>query len=164
VSGEEIGGDPMAYVSPTRGFRDLRVWQSATDLVVSVYRLTESFPRGEMYGLTLQMQRAVVSVPSNIAEGQAREHLGEYVHHLSIAQGSLAELETQIEISGRLGYATAERVTDLLREAGVVARQLRGLRRSLGSRATYLAPETSMHPAASLNPPKPKTRNPKPRN
>src|SRR4051794_28308447 len=73
-------------------FRDLRVWQAAMGLVTAVYQLTQTFPREETYGLAGQMRRAAVSVPSNIAEGHAREHLREYLHHLSIAQGSLAEL------------------------------------------------------------------------
>ena len=80
-------------------FRDLRVWQSGMELVVQVYRLTQSFPREEQYGLTSQMRRAAVSVPSNIAEGHARESSKEYLNHLSIVQGSLAELQTQIEIA-----------------------------------------------------------------
>ncbi|HEX3144767.1 MAG TPA: four helix bundle protein [Pyrinomonadaceae bacterium] len=81
-----------------RSFRDLRVWQAGIDLVRSVYELTLNFPRSEVYGLASQMQRAAVSIPSNIAEGHARESTKEYLHHLSIAQASLAELETQIEI------------------------------------------------------------------
>jgi four helix bundle protein len=70
-------------------FRDLRVWQAGMDLVEEVYRLTLSFPRHEIYGLTNQMRRAAVSIPSNIAEGHAREGTGEYLNHVSIAQGSL---------------------------------------------------------------------------
>jgi len=76
-------------------FRDLRVWQAAVELVVEVYRLTGVLPKQETYGLVSQMQRAAVSIPSNIAEGHSREHIKEYLHHLSVAQGSLAELETQ---------------------------------------------------------------------
>ncbi len=71
-------------------FRDLRVWKAGIDLVEEVYQLTQQLPKFEIYGLTAQMRRAAVSVPSNIAEGHAREHLGEYLHYLSIAQGSLA--------------------------------------------------------------------------
>jgi four helix bundle protein len=77
-----------------RSFRDLRVWQVGMDLVEQIYLLTQTFPKYEMYGLAGQMQRAAVSIPSNIAEGQVREHLKEYLHHLSIARSSLAELET----------------------------------------------------------------------
>jgi len=87
-----------------KSFRDLRVWQLAMELVEITYRLTKNFPKNEMYGLTSQIQRAAVSVPSNIAEGHTREHTREFLHHLSIAQASLAELETQLEIGARLKY------------------------------------------------------------
>src|SRR6185295_19174039 len=85
-------------------FRDLRVWQAGMDLVEKVYLLTQNFPKQEVYGLTSQMQRAAVSIPSNIAEGHTREHSKEYLHHLSMAQASLAELKTQLEIAARLKY------------------------------------------------------------
>ena len=97
------------------------------DLVTSVYHLTQGFPREEAYGLTAQMRRAAVSVPSNIAEGQARDHLREYLHHLSMAQGSLAELETQIEIARALGYASGEHTGPLLAKIPSIARQLNAL-------------------------------------
>ena len=73
-------------------FRDLRVWNAAMDMGVQVYGLTRAFPREEVHGLTAQMRRAAISVPSNIAEGHTREHTKEYLHHLSMAQASLAEL------------------------------------------------------------------------
>lgn len=76
-----------------KSFRELRVWQAAMNLVEKVYRVTQRFPKQETYGLVSQIQRAVVSIPSNIAEGHTREHLKEYLHHLSMAQASLAELE-----------------------------------------------------------------------
>jgi four helix bundle protein len=120
--------------SVVSSFRDLRVWKATVDLVQAVYLLTQGFPRGEMYGLSLQMQRAAVSVPSNIAERYAREHLREYLHSLSIAQGSLAELETQVEIAVRLGYTTSERGSALMRQIVVSARQLRALRHALERR------------------------------
>jgi four helix bundle protein len=85
-------------------FRDLRVWQAGMELVEQVYLLTQIFPKREMYGLASQIQRAAVSIPSNIAEGHTREHSKEFLHHLSIAQASLAELETQLEIATRLKY------------------------------------------------------------
>ena len=94
--------------NPTRrvvnGYRDLLVWGRAMDLVVETYRLTEAFPREEKYGLVQQLRRAAVSVPSNIAEGHGRDHLGDYLHHLSIANGSLMEVETQVLIAGRMAY------------------------------------------------------------
>jgi len=91
-----------------RGYKDLLVWQKGMDLVVAVYKLTKTFPTTELYGLTSQMQRAVVSIPSNIAEGHALKQTQAYVRHLAIASGSLAELETQLEIANRLGYLSLE--------------------------------------------------------
>lgn len=85
-------------------FRELRVWQAAMIPVEQVYRVTQDFPKQEAYGLTSQIRRAAVSIPSNIAEGHTREHLKEHLHHLSMAQASLAELETQLEIAVRLRY------------------------------------------------------------
>jgi four helix bundle protein len=112
-------------------FRDLRVWAAAVDLVEHVYRLTGNFPKHEVYGLASQMQRAAVSVPSNIAEGHNREHRKEFLHHLSMAQSSLAELETQIEIAARLKYISADAKQEILKEAASVGRQLHALRKAL---------------------------------
>jgi hypothetical protein len=72
-----------------KSYRDLLVWQKAVDLVTDCYGLTKQLPKTEIYGLTAQIQRAAVSIPANIAEGHGREHLGDYLHHLSIANGSL---------------------------------------------------------------------------
>ena len=77
-----------------KSFRDLTVWQTSMDLVTDAYRLSDSFPRSEDFGLRLQMRRAAVSVPANVAEGHGRTGIGEYLHHLSIAHGSLSELMT----------------------------------------------------------------------
>jgi len=87
-----------------RGHKDLRVWQSAMLLVEDVYRLTSTFPREEQFGLTSQMRRAAVSVPSNIAEGSARSGTKELLYFLDVATGSLAELDTQLELALRLKY------------------------------------------------------------
>lgn len=114
-----------------KSFRDLRVWQSAMDLVEQVYYLTQAFPRSETYGLSSQIQRAAVSVPSNIAEGHTREHLKEYLHHLSIAQASLAELETQLEIATRLKYLSPMQLTEVLRLVASLGKQLFALRNAL---------------------------------
>jgi len=116
---------------PINSFRDLRVWHAGMDLVEEVYRLTNAFPRHEIYGLTSQIQRAAVSIPSNIAEGHAREHLKEYLHHLSIAQASLAELETQMEIATRLKYLSKEQLLKILEGVGSLGRQLYALRNAL---------------------------------
>jgi len=114
-----------------KSFRDLRVWQAGIELVRLVYETTSKFPRSETYGLASQMQRAAVSVPSNIAEGQARESTKEYLQHLSIAQASLAELETQLEIANVLNYISAEDATQLLDRMSSLGRQLFALRNAL---------------------------------
>lgn len=116
-------------------FRDLRVWQLAMELVERVYRLTRSFPRNEIYGLTSQIQRAAVSVPSNIAEGHTREHTKEYLHHLSVAQASLAELETQLEIATRLKYVSSRDSEPIAERVGSLGRQLYALRNALLKRS-----------------------------
>ena len=85
-----------------KSYRDLIVWQKAMELVVKVYEITEDFPREEAYGLTSQIRRAAISIPSNIAEGKSRSTKKDYAHFLRIAYGSGAELETQIEIAKRL--------------------------------------------------------------
>src|SRR5438067_9332746 len=118
-----------------QSFRDLRVWQAGMDLVEEVYRVTAAFPAQEMYALTNQMRRAAVSIPSNIAEGHARDHTREYLHHVSVARASLAELQTQMEIAGRLGYTMPEQVSRLLEQAEPLAKQLHALRNSLAKKA-----------------------------
>ena len=90
------------------GFRDLVVWQRAMSLVVEAYRVTKTFPVDGRYGLTSQIRRAAVSIPSNIAEGRGRFGLGGFIYHLSVGTGSLMELETQVMISVRLDYLNAE--------------------------------------------------------
>lgn len=83
-------------------------WQESVSLATHIYQITEAFPKSEVYGLTSQMRRAVVSVPSNIAEGAARFYAKEFVQFLSIAGGSLSELDTQVEIAANLGYLTQQ--------------------------------------------------------
>ena len=117
-----------------RSYRDLEVWQKAVDLVVESYRLTNLLPKSETYGLSSQIQRSAVSVPANIAEGHVREHLGDYLHHLSIANGSLWELETHILVAGRLTYVPQAEVDRVLGLTGEVGRMLAGLIRSLKSK------------------------------
>lgn len=87
-----------------RTHHQLRAWQESIELVKEVYRCTGAFPREELYGLTLQMRRCAISVPSNIAEGAARGGSKEFLHYLTIARGSLSELETQVVIAKALGY------------------------------------------------------------
>lgn len=114
-----------------RSFRDLREWQAGIELVQIVYTLTSKFPRSEVYGLASQMQRAAVSVPSNIAEGHARESTKEYLQHLSIAQASLAERETQLEIAKLLNYISESEATNLVEKIWSLGRQLFALRNAL---------------------------------
>jgi four helix bundle protein len=118
----------------SKGFRDLRVWQCGMDLAEEVYRATKGFPKEELYGLTNQLRRAVVSVPSNIAEGQTRAHVKEFFQFLSMAQGSLAEVQTQIELAGRLKYLPEDQVRSLIERADSLAKQLYALRHSLAAR------------------------------
>jgi four helix bundle protein len=87
-----------------QAFRDLQVWQRAIQLTVVIYRLTQGFPREEVYGLSSQIRRSAVSIPSNIAEGQGRLSMGEFRHFLGIARGSNHELQTQLEIARSLGF------------------------------------------------------------
>lgn len=87
-----------------RNHKDLKVWKKSVDLVDNIYRITESFPNKEIYGLTNQLRRSAVSIPSNIAEGAARGSKKEFIQFLYIALGSLAEVETQMIIASRLGY------------------------------------------------------------
>ena len=87
-----------------KSFKDLQVWKVSMDLVTEIYKTTDKFPKSEVYGLTNQIRRSSVSIPSNIAEGSGRKNTKEYLYFLYVSKGSLAELETQIEISRRLGY------------------------------------------------------------
>ena len=114
-----------------KSYRELRVWRASMDLVEKIYLTTRNFPREETYGLTSQIRRAAVSLPSNIAEGHTREHLKEYLHHLSMTQASLAELETQLEIAGRLKYLSSAELNNLLTEGRSLGRQLYSLRNAL---------------------------------
>ncbi len=114
-----------------RSYRDLLVWQKAIELAILIYRLSDGFPRSEIYGLTSQLRRASVSVPSNIEEGYGRGGRKEYVQFLFVAQGSLKELETQTILSQRLNYATAPQANRILSEAEVVGKMPGSLIRSL---------------------------------
>ncbi len=116
-----------------RSYRDLRVWREAMDLVEQCYRLAGTFPREEIYGLTSQIRRASVSIPSNIAEGYGRDSTGAYVQFLKIAQGSLKELETLLLVTERVLGTPAHITAPLLERCDVVGRMLAGLIRSLRS-------------------------------
>lgn len=112
-------------------FRDLLAWQKAMTLVTEVYRATEAFPKNELYGLTSQVRRSAVSVPSNIAEGKGRFTKKEYVHFLANARGSLCEMQTQLEIAMNLGYLADTAFNDLDQQAREVGRVLNGLMKAI---------------------------------
>ena len=116
---------------PIRSHRDLIVWQKAIELAVTVYSVSESFPRSETYGLTSQIRRAVSSVPANIAEGQGRRLRGEYLNFLGNARGSLWELDTHLELAVRLHYLTPPQHLSLTDRMNEVGRLLNGLIRAL---------------------------------
>jgi four helix bundle protein len=114
-----------------RGFKGLLVWQKSMDLVEEIYRLTQGFPKQEMYGLSSQVQRAAVSVAANIAEGNGRDSTREYIHHLAFSLGSLAEVETFLEIARRLGYAKSSLTSGLEARCDEIGKMLRGLQKAL---------------------------------
>ena len=112
-------------------FRDLMVWQKAMNLVEMIYLLTATFPKGELYGLTSQIRRAAVSIPANIAEGNGRKSRKEYLQFLSIANGSISELETHLLIARRLNFLINEQYEKIQIQLEKVSRLLTGLRKSL---------------------------------
>lgn len=108
-------------------YKELIVWQKSIQLVTDIYKLTKTFPKEEIYGLASQMQRAVVSIPSNIAEGNDRNSSKEFSQFLRIARGSLAELETQIIISEKLEYTNEKQITPSLNNCYEIGRMINGL-------------------------------------
>jgi four helix bundle protein len=117
-----------------KSYRDLEVWQQSMRVARQIYLVTMEFPKEEKFGLTSQMRRAAVSIPSNLAEGHARTGASEFLHFISIALGSVAELETQVILSSDLGFIAQEEQTDLLNQLASVGRMLRGLQKSLQMR------------------------------
>jgi len=114
-----------------KDYRELIVWQKAMDLVERIYRVTAGLPREEVYGLTSQIRRAAISIPSNIAEGQGRHTTRDFLNFLSIAQGSLKEVETQVLIAERLAYINQAQTSKLVSLTEEVGRLISGLRNSL---------------------------------
>ena len=114
-----------------KSYRDLLIWQQSMDLVAETYALTKSWPKDEIYGLTSQTRRASVSVPANIAEGYGRESRASYLYLLRIAQGSLKELETLLQVAVRVDIATEERVEPRLLQCESVGKLIRLLIRKL---------------------------------
>ena len=130
------GGERGNGRSPSvgkQGYQDLVVWQKAMELVTAVYRITRDWPHEEQYGLISQVRRAAVAIPSNLAEGHGRSGRREFAHHVSVAYGSLCELETQLLIAERLGYSDAEATEFLMNRIADVRRLTNGLLRSLQS-------------------------------
>ena len=119
-----------------RHYRDLRVWQLAMDLAEQCYLATKGFPMEERFGLTSQIRRAAASIPANIAEGQGRQHTREFLNYLSIARGSLMELETHLLLSQRVGLLVQTTLNPLLMMSDEIGRMLSGLRRALEGRLT----------------------------
>lgn len=107
--------------------KDLDVWKKGMDIVVAIYKLTEGFPKHEIYGLTSQIRRAAVSVPSNIAEGASRQTTKEYIQFLYIALGSLKEMETQLILASRLEYIEDEEYNKLIENTDSIGQMLVGL-------------------------------------
>ena len=123
--------EAMSAPAQIKSHRDLIVWQKAMDFVQCAYAATSKFPREETYALTSQIRRAVVSVPSNIAEGQGRRQAREYLYFLANARGSLLELDTQLEIAVRLRYLSTDNYSELKNQLDEIARMLNGLMRSV---------------------------------
>jgi four helix bundle protein len=118
-------------MSHVRTYRDLLVWQKGRALVTSVYLAAKAFPRDEIYGLTSQLRRCAVSIPSNIAEGHSRTTRKEFLRFLEISLGSLFELQTQLEIAKNLSYLAPEAYTGLKNQSREVERMLTSFMRSL---------------------------------
>ena len=137
--GESAAPEPKPK-QQVHSYRDLAVWQRAVELAVACYRVTQGFPKHETYGLSAQLQRAAGSVSANIAEGRSRKYTREFLHHLSIAYGSLAELETHLEIARRLSYLPNEQTDALLDICTAVGRMINGLHNSLEKRAAAQQP------------------------
>jgi len=135
-----------------KSYEDLLVGQEAIELAKIVYRATTGFPVEERYGLTSQMRRAAVSIPSNVAEGQARTTRGEFIQFLGHARGSLAELDTQTILAGQLGMLSEHKAGELRQQVAKVGKLLSGLRRSLTS--SHQPPATSHQPLATSHQPR----------
>jgi four helix bundle protein len=136
--------NPAAEKAVIRSHRDLIVWQKAMDLVVTVYRATETFPKAETYGLTSQIRRAVTSIPANISEGQGRRLPKEFIYFLANARGSLWELDTHLESATRVGFLKPATHQELQNQLDEVGRMLNGLIRSVNNSSK------PQHPASSI--------------
>ena len=120
-------GETMAVQS----YRDLEVWKVAMDLAAECYRATKPFPKDELFGMTSQIRRAAASIPANIAEGQGREHTKEFLHHMSIARGSLMELQTHLLLSHRVGLLKEADLAPLMLLCERISQMVSRLRQAL---------------------------------
>lgn len=118
-----------------RGYRDLKVWQKAVDLVVASYRLCNTLPQSETFGLSSQIRRAAVSIPANIAEGHGRDRLGDYLRHLSVANGPLMELETHFMVAKQLRFLSGSELDAVLEMTSEIGKMLAGLSQNLKASA-----------------------------
>ena len=117
-----------------KNYKELKVWQKSYRLCLEIYKATKEFPKEETYGLISQIRRSVISVPSNIAEGYGRKSTLEYIRFLHVAYGSICELETQVLLSGDLGYVKTAKLKIFQKEIGEIERMLKALIKSLESR------------------------------
>jgi four helix bundle protein len=117
-----------------QSYKELEVWGLAMDLAEECYQVTKGYPKEELFGMTSQIRRAAASIPANIAEGQGREHTKEFFHHLSVARGSLMELETHLMLSQRVRLLDQAKATPLLAQTERISRMLTGLRKALEKR------------------------------
>lgn len=131
MQGQAPWGIGSSESADSKGFRKLTVWQKSYEFVLGIYGYSKAFPREEQYGLTSQLQRAVISIPANIAEGYERNHRKEYLQFLHIARGSLGEVETYLLLAKDLGYLTNEAYQPLEKQRCDIARLLKGLINSL---------------------------------
>lgn len=125
-------------MNEVKSYRDLTVWNQAMDLVIVCYKLTSKLPQTEIYGLSSQIKRAVISIPANIAEGKGRRYLGDYIRHLSIANGSLKELETHLLIGGKLSYFEYKEIQPVLGKCDEIGKMLNSLIEKLTQRKKKL--------------------------
>ena len=134
MTGDEICGKTLAMNTSPRSYKDLLVWQKGIELAKIVYRLTRNYPTEERFGLVSQMRRAAVSIPSNLAEGQARHTTGEFIRFISHAEGSVAELDTQLILSIELHFCDGVKAEPAFGLINELRKMLNVLRRTLVSR------------------------------
>jgi four helix bundle protein len=128
MESRHVSNDELPKTSaPAQSFRDLQVWQKSMKLTAAVYHLTQSFPREEMFGLTSQLRRCAVSIPSNIAEGHGRMNPREFRRFLLIARGSNSELQTQLELSSELGFTDPQKLVSAQSLSREIEKMLTGL-------------------------------------